>query len=133
MLKQHTIILFTLLLFSILNFAPYYMVNCTETNGSAHLENIFNRCCNSSMAQKNKMSMEHTGVFFGMNHCKCSVEISGGEYIIPNIDKSISYKVLITDNSDSNEHTKQEKFIPTYTTESPPISINLVRTSVLLI
>lgn len=85
------------------------------------------------MIHKDHMSMNHSGIFLGVSHCKCSVDINGGEYIVPNIEKYTYHKVLINGYLKSNEHLKQEIIFPTLTTESPPISIDLVSTIVLLI
>ena len=77
--------------------------------------------------------MNHNGIFLDVSRCKCSVDINGGEYVIPNMEKCIANKVLAANNSDFGEFQIKETVFSTNTSESPPITIDLVRTTVLLI
>lgn len=133
MLKNNTIIILILLFFSLLNVAPYFMIRCTETDGNKHMENAFNRCCDSSMHTMHHNSADKNETAFSASHCKCYVNISGGEYLIPHTDKiPASQDIAICSAETQGEITNERDFF-SYTSESPPISIHLVKSAVLLI
>jgi len=85
------------------------------------------------MNHEDHMPMNHHRMFLRVSHCKCSVDINGGEFINPNIEKNVYHKAFITINSNYTRPSEQDLIFKTNSTESPPISIDLVRTTVLLI
>jgi hypothetical protein len=133
MLKNNTIIILILLFFSLLNVAPYFMIRCTETDGNNHMENVFNRCCTSPMHTMQHSSKQSNEAAFSVRHCQCSVNISSGEYLIPHTDKILTGQDIMTYTAEMQGEIKIERSFSGYKSESPPLSINLVRSAVLLI
>ena len=130
---MNPILIFTLFLFTVLNFAPFFMINCVETNGNNHIENLLTRCCTSSMPHMNNMASSKKSLSINQSHCLCSVNITGGEYILPNHDKYIPDLSFNLNEVIKEEIISENEDFPVYNSESPPISINLVRTTVILI
>lgn len=134
MIKRNTIIILTIIFFTVLNLAPFLMVSCTETDGSKHLENIFNWCCSSSMPCTDCKTVAYKTVSITASHCLCSTNITSQVYLIPKYDTAdivnistslfnrIKENILINNNN-----------ISTCTSELPPISNNLAKSTILLI
>lgn len=132
MFKKNTIAALVMMVFSVLILAPYFMINCTEPDGNSHIENVFNRCC-PSMNGMNHHPINNKETAVSKSHCKCSVNFSSEEYIIPHSDKFSINKGFHTYNSVFNDKIISEKKFLSYKSESPPLSLDLVISTVLLI
>lgn len=131
--KKNSTIISIVFFFSVLNLAPYFMISCTETDGENHIENVFNRCCASSMHTTYHHSMKNNETNFSVTHCKCSINISSGEYLAYHTDKIlINQNISFFITEAKGEITNERNFL-SYKSESPPISVNLIKSSVLLI
>ncbi len=121
------------MLFTTLTLEPFFMIDCTETDGNNHLENVFNECTTASSLQMDHSSQNGEEIYLAEHQCKCRVEIADEEFLILNIDK------IQLDGSQSAENIKWEEPVTsarnfqTNKTESHPISINLVESEVILI
>jgi hypothetical protein len=133
MIRKNTIVFSTVFLFACLNFMPFFLIDCTETNGSSHLENVFNKCCSSSIMHMKHMSVHSKGEAFRESCCLCFESIAGGDYIIPNVDKHVvGLSTFIFPGIVQNTLEKDRNLIA-FISESPPISTYLIETEVLLI
>lgn len=133
MFKKNTISALVIVVFSVLILAPYFMINCTEPDGNSRIENVFNRCCPSSMHGMHHHPINDKETTVSKSHCKCSVNFSSEEYITPHSDKFSTNKDLHTYNSVFNGKIIQERNFLSYKSESPPLSLDLVISTVLLI
>ena len=132
MIKTKTIKISVLLFFISLNIGPFFMISCTEMDGKIRNENIFNRCCPAGM-----LSLTHTPEHADkltnyLSHCSCSVNLSSSEYISPaDLNSFTATCCIFTGGSltASNDHNCSTA----YTSEFPPVSINIVDAEVLLI
>ena len=74
-----------------------------------------------------------SGISFSDSHCLCSTEYANQVYLLPKYDTN--YSPTITSLIDINEENlhSSKNIISTYISESPPISISQVKTTVFLI
>lgn len=133
MLKKTSIVLSALLVFVSLTISPFFMIDCSETDGSTQTENIFSRCCMSLMPRMDDNYMQKSEVSLNVSHCRCSVYGGSGEYIITDQDNKITFEHSIVNVDKSYIFLDASKNFTVNTSESPPISTNIVNTAVMLI
>ena len=132
MFKKNTIATFMMVVFLVLILAPYFMINCTEPDGNNHIENVFNRCC-PSMHGMNHQPASNKEAALSNSHCKCSVNLSSEEYLPPHSEKILVNQEVMTYSTEIQSKPGVEKNLLSYKSESPPLSLDLVISTVLLI
>lgn len=133
MLKKYTIVFPSLMLFTALNFEPFFIIDCTGINGNSHLDNIFNGCCTVSMSWMNHSSQNPKEIFLVESHFNYFIEITSEEYLIVNNDNNQSDGSAPVNAITYTELAISNRIFQTNKAESHPISINLVRSEVILI